>query len=88
MGLNRSSLYYQSAPVAPEELALKHAIDEIYTAHPYYGSRRITEHLHKYQKMLVARETVQRPGQAGRRILSAGKKHQGRVAVHAAAFSA
>ncbi len=47
-------------PISAEELALKHAIDEIYTAHPYYGSRRITEHLHKYQKMMVARETVQR----------------------------
>ncbi len=60
LSLNRSSLYYQPVPIAPEELALKHAIDEIYTAYPFYGSRRITEHLHKYQKMLVARETVQR----------------------------
>jgi putative transposase len=60
LSLNRSSLYYRPLPVSAEELALKHAIDEIYTAHPFYGSRRITEHLRKYQKMLVARETVQR----------------------------
>lgn len=41
LGLNRSSLYYK--PVAPsaEEIALRHRIDAIYTAHPYYGSRRI-----------------------------------------------
>ena len=60
LSLNRSSLYYQSVPVSAEEVALKHAIDEIYTAHPFYGSRRITEHLRKYQKVMVARETVQR----------------------------
>jgi putative transposase len=60
LSLNRTGLYYQPVPIAPEELALKHAIDEIYTAYPFYGSRRITAHLHKYQQMLVARETVQR----------------------------
>jgi putative transposase len=47
LGLSRSSLYYQPTPVAPEEVALKHRIDEIYTAHPYYGSRRITETLRR-----------------------------------------
>lgn len=60
LGLNRTGLYYQPVPIAPEELALKHAIDEIYTAYPFYGSRRITAHLHRYQKLRVARETVQR----------------------------
>jgi putative transposase len=60
LSLNRSSLYYQPVPVSPEEIALKHAIDEIYTQYPFYGSRRITEHLHKYRKLTVARETVQR----------------------------
>jgi len=59
LSLNRSSLYYQPLPVSPEELALKRAIDEIYTQYPFYGSRRITAHLHKYQQLPVARETVQ-----------------------------
>jgi putative transposase len=42
LSLNRSGLYYQ--PVAPsaEEIAFKHRIDEIYTEHPFFGSRRIT----------------------------------------------
>jgi len=42
LSLSRSSLYYQ--PVAPsaEEVALKHRIDELYTAHPFYGSRKLT----------------------------------------------
>jgi putative transposase len=46
LGLNRSSLYYQPLPPSPAELALKRRIDEIYTAHPFYGVRRITAQLH------------------------------------------
>jgi putative transposase len=45
--LNRSSLYYQPVPVSPEEVALKHRIDEIYTEHAYYGYRRITAQLQR-----------------------------------------
>jgi len=47
LSLSRSSLYYQ--PVAPsaEEVALKHRIDAIYTAYPFYGSRRITVQLRR-----------------------------------------
>lgn len=41
LGLNRSGLYYQPRPPSPEEIALKHRIDELYTAHPFYGSRKI-----------------------------------------------
>jgi putative transposase len=42
VGVSRSSLYYR--PVGPSalELALKHRIDELYTAFPFYGSRRMT----------------------------------------------
>jgi putative transposase len=45
LGLNRSGLYYQ--PVGPdaEEIALCHRLDELYTAHPFYGVRRMTEAL-------------------------------------------
>jgi putative transposase len=43
LSLNRTSLYYQPVPPSAEEVALKHRIDELYTAHPYYGSRKITE---------------------------------------------
>lgn len=45
LGLNRSSLYYQSVPPSSEEVLLKRRIDEIYTARPFYGSRRITVQL-------------------------------------------
>lgn len=41
LSLNRSGLYYQALPPSPEEVALKHRIDELCTAHPFYGSRKI-----------------------------------------------
>src|SRR5215218_1120191 len=46
LGLNRAHLYYQPRPIPPATLALQRRIDEIYTAHPYYGARRITAQLH------------------------------------------
>ena len=47
LSLNRSGLYYQPVPPSAEEVAFKHRIDEIYTAHPYYGYRRIAAQLHR-----------------------------------------
>jgi len=41
LSLNRSSLYYKPIPPSPEEVRLKHRIDEIYTQHPFLGYRRI-----------------------------------------------
>ncbi len=42
LGVSRASLYYQSVPPSPEEVGIKHRIDELYTAHPFYGSRKLT----------------------------------------------
>src|SRR5260221_13395819 len=47
LSLNRSSLYYRPVMLPAEELALKRRIDEIYTAHPFYGVRRITAQLRR-----------------------------------------
>lgn len=58
LSLNRSSLYYQPAPPSPEELFIKRRIDEIYTAYPFYGSRKITAVLR--QEMPINRKAVQR----------------------------
>ncbi len=41
VGLSRRSLYYQPVPPSAEEVAIKHAIDRLYTEQPSYGSRRI-----------------------------------------------
>jgi putative transposase len=37
----RSTLYYHPAPVDPDDLALMRRMDELYTASPFYGSRRM-----------------------------------------------
>jgi len=42
VGVSRARLYYQPVPPSAEEIAIKHRIDEVYTAHPFYGSRKIT----------------------------------------------
>lgn len=56
--MNRTGLYYQPVGPSAEEIAVKHRIDEIYTAHPYYGSRRIAVVLNRERP--ISRPTVQR----------------------------
>jgi putative transposase len=58
LGLSRASLYYQPLPPSAEEIAIKHRIDELYTAHPFYGSRRIAANLRP--EFIVNRKAVQR----------------------------
>jgi putative transposase len=59
LGLSRSSLYYEPAGEAPEDLRLMRLIDGEYTAHPFYGSRRMTAWLAR-QGEVVNRKRVQR----------------------------
>ena len=42
LGVNRSGLYYQPVGESEENLMLMRLIDEEYTRHPFYGSRRMT----------------------------------------------
>ena len=37
----RSTLYYKPVPMDPDDLALMRRMDELYTASPFYGSRRM-----------------------------------------------
>lgn len=60
LSLSRRSLYYQPVAPDPVEVAIKHAIDTIYTAHPAYGSRRIGEVLGRDHRLVVNRKAVQR----------------------------
>lgn len=57
LSVSYSSLFYK--PVAPSarELAIKRRIDELYTAYPFYGSRKICELLRP--EFGVSRPTVQ-----------------------------
>jgi putative transposase len=63
LSLNRSGLYYQPLPVSAEEIALKRRIDELYTAHPFYGSRKIAAVLHINRK--AAQHHMREMGIAG-----------------------
>lgn len=59
LGLNRSGLYYRPIEPSLEEIALKHRIDELYTQHPIYGSRKITAQLRR-DGLVINRKAVQR----------------------------
>lgn len=45
MGVNRSSLYYQPAPVPEEDRQLMNLLDTQYTKTPFYGVRNMTTYL-------------------------------------------
>jgi putative transposase len=55
----RSSYYYKSLPAMASELQLMRRIDEIYTARPFLGSRKIVQELKK-EGCTVNRKHVQR----------------------------
>ncbi len=59
LGVSRSSLYYHAVEPSPEEVAIKHRIDELYTEYPCYGSRRMAGSLRR-EGMVVNRKAVQR----------------------------
>lgn len=58
LSVSRSSLYYRPKAPSAQEVHAKQRIDEIYTAHPFLGSRKITVLLRK--EMRISRPTVQR----------------------------
>lgn len=59
LGLSRSSLYYVPAGPSAREIAIKHRLDELYTAHPFLGSRKMTVYLCQ-EGLCVSRPTVQK----------------------------
>lgn len=48
ISLNRSNYYYKPRPVSAQQLKLLNLVDEIYTQHPYYGTRRMAKELADY----------------------------------------
>ena len=60
-GLSRRSYYYQPVVSEAEEARLKlhlNAVDEIYTARPYYGTRRMQYELEKTYGIVIGRERI------------------------------
>jgi putative transposase len=59
LGLPRASYYYEPVPESADDLRLMRRIDQEYTAHPFYGSRKMTARLGD-QGECVNRKRVQR----------------------------
>jgi putative transposase len=59
IGISRSSVYYQPS-LDPEDVKLTQLIDIIYTATPFYGSRRIRQEIRKKHRISVSRKRIQR----------------------------
>ena len=59
LGLKRSTAYYQAREERAVHLVLKHRLDELYTAWPFYGTRRMTAYLQQ-EGHAVHRKRVQR----------------------------
>jgi putative transposase len=59
LGLNRATLYYEPAGETAANLRLMRRIDEEYTAHPFYGSRKMTVWLREHGES-INRKRVQR----------------------------
>ena len=59
LGLNRSSYYFRPVEENEQNLLLMNLIDEEFTDHPFYGSRRITAWL-KSQGHNINRKRIQR----------------------------
>ena len=55
MTISRSSIYYQPK-VDPEDILIMNAIDEIFTACPFYGHRRIREDLKTEHGIFIGRK--------------------------------
>jgi len=59
VAVSRASFYYKPAMPSVEEVRLKHRIDELYTAYPFYGSRRLAAQLRR-EGETINRKRVQR----------------------------
>ena len=59
LGLSRASIYYRRVPPSAQEIGIKRRMDELYTAHPFYGSRRLSVCLQR-EGLCINRKAVQR----------------------------
>jgi len=59
LGLSRSSAYYRPV-VNMEDILTMEAIDRIYTAYPFFGSRKMKFALSDYDRIFIGRDHVRR----------------------------
>lgn len=60
LGLARSSIYYEPIGLTEADETLMRSIDELYTAHPFYGSRKIAKQLSRDKNEAINRKRIQR----------------------------
>ena len=60
LSLNRTSLYYKTTEPGEDDLRIKYMIDRLYTAHPEYGYRRMTDWLNVYGNECINHKAVYR----------------------------
>jgi putative transposase len=83
LSLNRSGVYYSPRPVEERELLIQRRIDEVYTACPFYGVRKITAQL-RDDGLVVNHKAVARHLQAmGLRAIFPGPNLSKRAQQHA-----
>lgn len=58
LGISRESIYYQSVEISPADKKIMDLIDKIYTAHPFYGNRRIKAELNLTHHITIGRSHV------------------------------
>lgn len=83
LSLNRSSLYYTPRPVEERELRIKCRIDEIYTAYPFYGIRKITAQLREEGQFINHKAVARHMHEMGLRAIYPGPNLSKRAQQHA-----
>ena len=59
IGLSRSNLYYKPKPISESELKVLKLVDEIYTSHPYFGTRRMLAELEDHD-ISIGRQKIRK----------------------------
>jgi len=59
LNISRSSIYYQPV-ISEQDILIMEAIDRIYTAYPFLGSRKIRWALRDYDRIFIGRDHVRR----------------------------
>ena len=59
LSLSRASLYYEPRPAGEREVSVKRRLDELYTEHPFLGSRKV-EKILENEGLVIGRHTVRR----------------------------
>jgi len=83
LSLQRSAVYYQAALVSERELLIKRRIDEVYTASPFYGIRKIPAQLCQEGLVVNHKAVARHMREMGLRAIYPGPNLSKRTQQHA-----